>query len=63
MSKSNIELSFEIVNDDVLDSTSESHQVVKGLVVDALEHYKERATKTELKMIDKLFHDFWRAEG
>jgi len=56
--KFNIVVKFEIIPDEVLETTLEGHRKAKDLIVDALEAYKDKASEIELKMIDKLFNDY-----
>jgi hypothetical protein len=58
-----ISISFEINDDEVLESTSEGNQRVKDLVVSALDSYKVQASESDLKVIDKLFNDCYNKEG
>ncbi len=52
-----VTISFEIIEDVVLDESSEKQAAVKELVIEALECYKGIATDGQVAIIDKLFND------
>lgn len=64
MNKINITVSFEVVEDKIIDSTSESHHEVKDVICEALQQYISNnfgiVDNKIIKIAAKLLEDVYR---